>query len=692
GVDVRGVGGNIVVAPSIHPSGNLYKWLVYPVQTPPQPLPGFLLDILRPKKADPAPGQPIHRNGYIEPTGDVPTPNQLLDLALRRPQPEGRNETGFWLACQLRDCGYTQSEAKRTMDDYQATVGNTSTHPYTEQEAAKSLASAYAQTKRDAWVLNVNGNGAHIPDEPPPGVGNQWDIMQSWSVAEDPPWPTDEVTWGGTETPTSPPAQGRPDILSEFVERALNGEIPTPNTPEPPAFDPMPALPAHLRRDDLAAGASPWLDAYCEFSRRWSPRGFDDYHEAVGLWVLSTVAARRLVLDFGRKRYTGLYVAQVGRTSIYAKTTTAYIGATALREAGLKHLLAPDDSTPQAFVKGMAMRYKVPDGWDLLPEDEQKRLLLRLEFPAQRGWFYDELGQKISAMMRDGGHMADFRGLLRRLDDAPESYEYESIARGSEFVERPYLAMLGNITPADLAPYAGAGGPLWGDGFWARWAFVAPAADEAPNLEGRFPDGALSIPAEIVNPLRRLHERLGIPKIELQPIVDDKGKTTGWQVQREDPPPARVRVADGVFDAFYGYHDALLQLAFEGGNQDLDGNYTRFAEKALRVSVLLAALEGDVIEMRHWARAQQVTERWRAGLHNLYAQVTGNLGAETERRVEGKVVELLKERGALTKRELCQYAHVQSEAMGTILSTLVESGFVTMTQSGRTYHFLLAQV
>ena len=72
------------------------------------------------------------------------------------------------------------------MDNYQATVGNTGTHPYTEQEAAQSLASAYAQTKREAWVLNGNGNG-YIPDEPPPGVGVQ-DILQSWSVAEEPPW------------------------------------------------------------------------------------------------------------------------------------------------------------------------------------------------------------------------------------------------------------------------------------------------------------------------------------------------------------------------------------------------------------------------------------------------------------------------------------------------------------------------
>ena len=46
GVDVRGVGGYIVVAPSIHPNGNRYTWEIGPHQTTPQALPGFLLAML----------------------------------------------------------------------------------------------------------------------------------------------------------------------------------------------------------------------------------------------------------------------------------------------------------------------------------------------------------------------------------------------------------------------------------------------------------------------------------------------------------------------------------------------------------------------------------------------------------------------------------------------------------------------
>ncbi|MBX3053436.1 MAG: bifunctional DNA primase/polymerase [Caldilineaceae bacterium] len=46
GVDVRGVGGYIVTAPSLHPSGNRYTWEVFPAQMTPRPLPDFLLKML----------------------------------------------------------------------------------------------------------------------------------------------------------------------------------------------------------------------------------------------------------------------------------------------------------------------------------------------------------------------------------------------------------------------------------------------------------------------------------------------------------------------------------------------------------------------------------------------------------------------------------------------------------------------
>src|SRR5207248_11561637 len=58
-------------------------------------------------------------------------------------------------------------------------------------------------------------------------------------------------------------------------------------------------------------------------SSKWSPRAYDGFHEAVGLWILSTIAARRVALAHGGRRYTPLFIALTARTSLYSKSTTA---------------------------------------------------------------------------------------------------------------------------------------------------------------------------------------------------------------------------------------------------------------------------------------------------------------------------------------------------------------------------------
>lgn len=49
GLDTRGDGGYIVAAPSLHPSGVVYEWLVKPSAVSPAPLPDWLVTLLRPK-------------------------------------------------------------------------------------------------------------------------------------------------------------------------------------------------------------------------------------------------------------------------------------------------------------------------------------------------------------------------------------------------------------------------------------------------------------------------------------------------------------------------------------------------------------------------------------------------------------------------------------------------------------------
>jgi hypothetical protein len=75
----------------------------------------------------------------------------LIQRALERIQDRGRNDTGFWLACQLRDNGYTQPEAEEHLQAYAEHVANHGGHPYKVEEAQASLASAYQLPARQPW-------------------------------------------------------------------------------------------------------------------------------------------------------------------------------------------------------------------------------------------------------------------------------------------------------------------------------------------------------------------------------------------------------------------------------------------------------------------------------------------------------------------------------------------------------------
>lgn len=451
---------------------------------------------------------------------------------------------------------------------------------------------------------------------------------------------------------------------------------------------PLPPLPDKVKHDPaMAATACTWLDDYVLFSRKWSPRAHDDFHESVGLWLLSTVAARRVAIDMGKRRYTSLNIALTARTSVFSKTTTAEIAQAVLEQAGLAFLMAPDDSTPQAFIRSMT--YRLPSDWADLSDDLKDHYKKKLAFAAQKGWYFDEFGQKVSAMMREGGHMADFRGLLRKFDDTPPLYEYDTIGRGKDVVHAPYLALLANLTPADLQPYAKRNSALWNDGFWARFAFLTPPVG-AERRNGRFPSGERVVPHELAGPLRYWHTRLGVPVVEVTERESD-GVKPKFDMLVAPPQPKMCILADGVFEAFYDYSDALIDLVALSNLTDLDGNYSRLPEKAMRVAMLLASFDNNErIEMRHWARAQQVAEVWRRNLHNLYDQVVSNAEEPLIIAMEDRIMKQINENGPRTIREMVQGIRGLDSGQAKIITkSLQEAGFLQMARDGRSERFSL---
>ncbi len=164
GVDVRGEGGLIVVYGTT-PFGTYEQ--VRPLDPDPfDLLPEDLLDHIRriPRKCSKVPRPTTRKESPIPmPTSSTEAAviDDITDRLLRSAQDRldagaARNDTGFWLACQLRDWGVPQHEAEATMVAYHSTTPDTDATgalaPYAVEEAMASLESAYSQLPREpAW-------------------------------------------------------------------------------------------------------------------------------------------------------------------------------------------------------------------------------------------------------------------------------------------------------------------------------------------------------------------------------------------------------------------------------------------------------------------------------------------------------------------------------------------------------------
>lgn len=429
--------------------------------------------------------------------------------------------------------------------------------------------------------------------------------------------------------PRKQPAQGEPEL-----KRTEQGDI-----PGLPTYAQIPPA--------VVKNACPELDWYTEFSKKASDRAWPDFHPFCGLFLFSVVAGRRVYLEIKKKRfYTNLMLAQCATTSMYAKSFTANVAKQFLYELDLGYTLAPNRITPAKLLSDMAGGHVPTHFADLEPE-KQERARRKLGMPGQKGLLFDELGLFIQGMLRKNSVNADFADLLMSLDECPPSYENSTIARGGEEIEKPYLTLLGNMTPANLRQNAKAGADFWHDGFWARISFVvAPPVDKdeedpGPRQLSDLDDIELPYPPALLESLRAWHERLGIPVCHLEQKTNAKGDPVDdYIVHRGELPETACTITREAEQAWINYDHALRQLCRKLPHEDFNGSYVRLAETAMRIAVMLASLSNsNHIELKHWAKAQELTEILRRNLHELYAQV--NMGEEKPsyaKTVEDKVL------------------------------------------------------
>lgn len=140
GLDTRGEGGYIVVAPSKHVSGREYEWVVSPDDVPLAQAPAWLLALVMPK--------PAQQQPFGTANGHTPLPKRTLQYIFSGAQKGGRNAALYAAAQQFFAAGYSQAEADQKLRPRALQDG------LTDSEIDRTIASAYQSQRVNAPAQN----------------------------------------------------------------------------------------------------------------------------------------------------------------------------------------------------------------------------------------------------------------------------------------------------------------------------------------------------------------------------------------------------------------------------------------------------------------------------------------------------------------------------------------------------------
>lgn len=371
---------------------------------------------------------------------------------------------------------------------------------------------------------------------------------------------------------------------------------PAAELPEQPR---CPALPEGAQPDPaLGAGAGAWVDLYANYAAAISPMTPRSFHESAALWLGAVAIARRLKVPmaFGDV-FPNIWAIWLAPTTLYRKSTALDVAHRLARRA-FAHLMAAQDTTPEAFLSDLAGNE--PTGLATQPEADKADWLAGRNFAAQKGWILDELSGLLAAAGKD--YNAGLVESLLRFYDCTPFYARSTRGQGRVVVHDSYLSLLGASTPGAMTGHLTAD-RLWSMGWWPRFAVLTPDGDRPAWQEAR----EQAEPPKLAGDLQRLYNRLPIAK---------------WP----DRPGARAAIlGTDVHQAWNRYNKALsYDLLTDDLDERLHGTYGRLPTQALKVALILAALDLDgwpeenaapAICLPHLARAISICECWRASAH-----------------------------------------------------------------------------
>lgn len=404
--------------------------------------------------------------------------------------------------------------------------------------------------------------------------------------------------------------------------------IEAPAKPAPPkAAELRPKLPAFAQltpeQEAEAAYGRRWLDDYLDWTHKSCPLAPEIFHEAMALWLLATVATRRMKLVMGgREIYPNLYVMIVAKTSLYRKSTAMNEAKKVLKQAGLECLLLPTDVTPEALFDELAG--VKPVNFDSLTPDDKKDWLQGRAVAAQRSFIKDECSSILANLRKE--YNAGLSELLL------EGYQGDGgklkkllKSKGLITVKDMCLSFLGATTPVMYAKYMT--NEEQENGFVARFALITP--EGIPVYETV--DEPVPVPHALTDSLRRMF-------LDVLPWHNDERPSASAMVADVITPPTTHVTMDADAIKQLGEYDKALNydmLISDTVSESKAAAYTRLATMVKKVAMLLAATDGEKkhvrIEARHAYAAQMIGERWRESLHRLDTDIARSAGSENDK-------------------------------------------------------------
>ena len=446
---------------------------------------------------------------------------------------------------------------------------------------------------------------------------------------------------------------------------SLGGLVEKPKPPIITHRSEPPAEPPHKELSTPPLKLPDWLERYMTWAGATGNQTPLIFHQAAGLWLLATAVGRRLYGEspWGVRIYPNLYLMLVAGTTFYRKST-AYKLAESVARASIPHMLMPTPGSPERFQEALAGR--MPTNFDKLPKAQQERLTQAQPFAAQRGLLKDEVSGLFGAINKRD-YMVGMKDLLMELYDCPDYFDKDT-QTGLNVVENAALSILGVTTPASLGSAISAGD--WDNGLLVRFALLMPEPDYAERPAAPVYQPA---PTDLIDDLRRLHEKLPAPQIT----------EMGWSA------PGALRLIVECWSECQGYGDHLRRLCDPRREVELDdrlkGVYGRMHVQAFKLAALFAALDwlntaddAPSVTIEHWHAAQGIAESWRVSAHRLLEQLDRSGEATVERRQQDRMLTLIraKERLGYELRDLYRQMHITAKIGRQIAQELVKSGLV----------------